>query len=103
MPLVFRTAKKRLDHFFAHGTDFNATDEVDYEKKAAAFLSCPLISPAVECIRPQRGDRIRYNPVTEEFGVESTDGHIRTYFAPKPSVHGFSTNMDYFNDQCSKI
>ncbi|ASV88650.1 putative large secreted domain protein (plasmid) [Ochrobactrum quorumnocens] len=42
---------------------------------------------------------MRYNPVTEEFGVVSSSGDIRTYYRPDPTVHGWPTNLDYFNDQ----
>jgi len=42
---------------------------------------------------------VRYNPATEEFGVAQGNGTIRTYFKPDPSIHGYATNLDYFNAQ----
>jgi pyocin large subunit-like protein len=45
------------------------------------------------------GDIVRFNPVTNEFGVARADGVIRTYFKPDPAVHGFPTNLDYFKAQ----
>jgi len=45
------------------------------------------------------GDAARFNPKTNEFGVVSKNGAIRTYFKSDPAVHGHSTNLDYFNGQ----
>jgi filamentous hemagglutinin len=42
---------------------------------------------------------VRYNPTTEEFGVISANGSIRTYYRPDPAVHGYSTHAEYFNVQ----
>lgn len=38
------------------------------------------------------GDRIFYNQATNEFGVVTKDGVIRTYFKPADGI-------DYFNNQ----
>ena len=97
MPLVFRKPRKRADHFSDHGADFSAVDEFDYERKADAFLSLPAVAPILEIIRPREGDTIRYNSVTDEFGIISHDGYIRTYYIPDPAEHGYPTNLDYFN------
>jgi hypothetical protein len=52
----------------------------------------------LETIRPN-GDVVRYDPTTDEFGVVNADGTIRTYYKPDPAVHGYPTNLDYFNAQ----
>lgn len=44
------------------------------------------------------GDIVRYNPSTDEFGVVSSGGSIRTYYKPGPTVHGKDSNLEYFND-----
>lgn len=38
------------------------------------------------------GDIINYNPVSNEFAVESAEGYIKTYFRP-------SGGIEYFNRQ----
>lgn len=43
------------------------------------------------------GDKVRYDHTTNEFGILSSGDVIRTYFKPDPTDHGFSTNLDYFN------
>lgn len=45
------------------------------------------------------GDAVRYNPGTDEFGVVSSGGSIRTYYKPDPVAHGKASNLEYFNAQ----
>ena len=45
------------------------------------------------------GDRVRYDVITQESGIVTRDGYIRTYFIPEPSTHGYRTNLDYFLSQ----
>jgi filamentous hemagglutinin len=40
-----------------------------------------------------------YNPSTNEFAVVTSNGIIRTYFKPDPAIHGYKTNLDYYNAQ----
>ncbi len=42
---------------------------------------------------------VRFNPVTDEFGVLSSSGTIKTYYKPDPVIHGKVSNLDYFNAQ----
>jgi filamentous hemagglutinin len=91
---------KLQDHFTRHGGDFGASTAAEYEQQAAGFLTGPRGAGVLEKVRPfPNGDVVRYNPATEEFGVLSPNGTIRTYFKPDPAVHGYPTNLDYFNAQ----
>lgn len=109
----FVSAARLTDHFERHGADLGAIDEADYLRKAKIFLERDISGTEVEeCFRTQ-GDLVRYNPVTEEFGVADVAGVIRTYYKPVPQhlappgtdpakTHTFPTNLDYFLDACSR-
>lgn len=68
-----------LDHFSKHGAEFGAISPLDYQARADEFLGAPLPRGRQECVA-SNGDRIRFDPVTSEFGVLSSDRHIRTYY-----------------------
>lgn len=90
------------DHFARHGVDFGARTEEEYEAMADKFLGGPLSIGTRQCVTSTNGDLIRYNFLTEEFGVLSKDGVIRTYMKPKPSAHRRRTNNVYFEERCKK-
>jgi filamentous hemagglutinin len=45
------------------------------------------------------GDILRFDPATDAFGAVKPDGTIRTYYKANPAVHGYPTNLDYYNAQ----
>ncbi|MFA7238004.1 MAG: RHS repeat-associated core domain-containing protein [Phycisphaeraceae bacterium] len=94
----FADNAKLDDHFQRHGADFGAKTAAEYQGKADTFLTGSRGQGVLEKVRPN-GDVIRYNPATEEFGVVSKNGAIRTYYRPDPKVHGKPSNLDYFNGQ----
>ena len=96
MPLRFRTPRKLARHFSDHRADFGAATEADYETMADVFLNCPLSADCEEYIRGRDGARIRFNLLTEHFGIVSSDGFIKTYYIPDPAIHLEPTNYDYF-------
>lgn len=51
----------------------------------------------------QPSDTIRYNTVTEEYGVRSRFGVIRTHFIADPTRHRRPTNLDYFRWDCARV
>lgn len=102
MALRFRTRLRRDQHFDDHGEEVGAVDEADYETKAAGFLDGPVPGNTNECIRKSDGARIRWNYVTQEFGIVSADGFIQTYFEPDPKWHGTSTNRAYYDWECNR-
>ena len=77
--MPFANSEERADHFHKHGADFGAKDVRDYEVKADAFLLGPKSSTALDYTRSQ-GDLVRFDPATDEFGVLSGSGEVRTYF-----------------------
>ena len=73
-----------------------------YLKLADEFCGGPKSPGSVlECVR-KSGDLVRYSTQTEEFGVVSSQGFIRTYFKPVSAAHGFASNLDYFNYNCER-
>lgn len=48
------------------------------------------------------GDQVSYNPDANLFAVVTRDGKIRTFFRPDPAIHGYDTNLDYFNAQAGR-
>jgi hypothetical protein len=99
-------------HFAKHQADFTALTATDYEHLADQFLSVAPYPALMQCTR-QRGDLVRYDTVTTEFGVLSAAGAIRTYFKAKPCIslpptvpktgcHGHPDNVTYFRAECSK-
>jgi hypothetical protein len=95
----FSSDRLLSQHFAEHGSDFGATTESEYEQQAARFLSDQENPSILEFTRStgyRAGDIVRFNPETDEFGVITGDGTIRTYYRPDPSLHGKSTNLDYF-------
>jgi hypothetical protein len=103
--LGFETPGKRADHFKEHvviGGEFpGITSVLEYERLAIAFFG-EIIDGVIllECVRWWNGDVVRYNTVTNEFGVARANGIIKSYYKPDPSFHSFATNLDYFLDQC---
>jgi len=95
---MFADEAKLQDHFQRHGSDFGAKTSVVYQQKADKFLTGSKPIGVLEKKRAN-GDKVRYNPFTDEFGVVSKNGVIRTYCKPDPNVHGYATNLDYFNAQ----
>jgi Phage portal protein len=99
-------AEDSLDgHFEDHGSDFGATTSSEYEKQASDFLTNQKNPDILEFTRLRgyrTGDIVRFNPETDEFGVVRPNGSIRTCYRPDPKLHGFATNLDYFNSEKEK-
>ncbi|MBB4170808.1 hemagglutinin repeat-containing protein [Rhizobium sp. BK538] len=95
---MFGSVAKLQDHYARHGNDFGAKSAAEYQAQAKGFLEGPPSPGILEKTRAN-GDIVRYNPATDEFGVVSIGGVIRTYYKPDPAVHGKGSNLDYFNAQ----
>jgi hypothetical protein len=100
-----------ISHFSDHAGDFSATTESEYEALADRFLNKPKTSQMHECSRLKGGDRVRFDKVTNEFGVVSPGGVIRSYYIPIPCAslplgrpkircHKLPTNLDYVIATC---
>ena len=110
--LGFADTGELAQHFSDHASDFMAITESQYEAMADWFLAKAKTAAMFECIR-MRGDRLRYDTLTNEFGIVSASGTIRTYFIPRPCTslppgtrkikcHKRPTNMDYVRDTCAQ-
>ena len=87
-----------LGHWGKHGADFpDLQNSKQYVDRAYDFMTSP--DPAIQEKIRANGDFVRYNARTEEFGVMTRDGVMRTYYKPDPAVYGLPTNQDYFNAQ----
>lgn len=93
-------------HFRKHRAEFSSewgiTTKEAYLARAVLFLGEPKPDYTLERLRPRDRDTLRYNYVTQEFGIVNEDGFILTYFILGTNEHGFSTNRSYFNFECSK-
>ena len=93
----------RLDyHFNKHKEEFmdlyGNLSKDGYLNKAREFVTQEA-SDSVEMFYRGNGDKVIFNKTTQEFGVQTKDGLIKTYFIPDPSAHGYKTNYDYFKAQ----
>ena len=94
------------EHFDGHGAEFGVATEADYEALADQFLGGSMQDGTEECTDSE-GNLIRFNRITNYFGVLSPDMYIRTFFIPrrkKPGVKGHNkrTNYIYFKSRCKQ-
>lgn len=82
----FQNSVALTDHFVKHRDDFGVTTEAQYEQLADVFCGGPMDANTTQHIRSSDGAILRYNSVTNEFGVVGTDGCIRTYFKPRQGI-----------------
>lgn len=84
------------DHFARHGADFGATSADDYARQASEFLQQPGTLTKVD---PKTGVIRVYDPATDAFGAYNPSGTTRTFYVPDPAIHGYPTNLAYWNAQ----
>ena len=111
--------RQRDRKFAKHGAEFGASNSEEYERLADEFLGGIVPDGIHEHTRPA-GDRLRYDPQSEAFGVLDASGIIRTFFRPVPCssiadpraralavasglCHGHSNNLLYFQSECGRI
>ncbi len=93
-----------VDHFTRHASLLGIYTATYYEQMADDFMGNPNPPPeVVECIRAREGDKIRYNPHTEEWGVLSSANVIRTYYILTTAIIIHGSGMNYFHSECAKI
>jgi hypothetical protein len=115
----FVNDRQRNRKFSKHGTEFGASNAEEYERFADEFLGGSAPSGIQECARTG-GDRLRYDPLTEAFGVVDSTGIIRSYYRPVPCAsirdplvratvrlagmcHRYANNLLYFQEQCGRL
>ncbi|MDY0028560.1 MAG: hypothetical protein RBR86_01315 [Pseudobdellovibrionaceae bacterium] len=87
-------------HFQKHGKEFAFHNEEVYVQAANDFVTRP--PEGTLTIKQIDGDRVFYDPQRNWFAVVSYKGQIRTFYRLDPKVHGFESNVDYFNAQASR-
>ena len=114
----FTSARHLQAHHFKHASALGGLNAMDYQARADLFLGAVKGPGAFECKR-LRGDTVRYDPTTDEFGVLASDRTIRTYFIPIPchtvssvatrqqmrdngACHGQPNNVAYFQSECGR-
>jgi len=93
----------KYDRHIRKGHEFPYANKEEYEENADRFLGGPRNSNTLQrYITAPDGTRkiVRFDQVTGEFGFLSADGFIETYYKADPAIHGFATNLDYFNHVC---
>jgi pyocin large subunit-like protein len=91
----FETAFKRIKHFTKHGRILGYANENDYETAAITFFA-RVDYNIRNASRPRENDIIYYDYQTNEFGVLTAKGFIRTFFKPNTRIHNLPRNIDYF-------
>jgi hypothetical protein len=95
------------DHFSRHAAELGLSTKAAYLAQADRFLGGPIGPNTQQCRRPRgryTNDKVRWNSVTGEFGIQRADGFIRTYYwlDLRGYRHRFPTDQDYFQEQCRK-
>jgi hypothetical protein len=95
----------RDTHFLKHGHEFGATDALEYERMADAFMFDALEGDARECTRPGGIDRLRLGFNTRRLGVACTNPvFVRTFYVVTViSVASHGGAKGYFRWQCARI
>jgi filamentous hemagglutinin len=95
----FASEKLLNKHFEKHGDDFDVSDADSYLSAAEGFMNKNPSASILEKVRAD-GDRVRFDRSTNEFGIVTPGGVLRTYYKPvSGSGHDYPTNLDYFNAQ----
>jgi len=89
-------------HFSEHGARMGVATKEEYLLLADTFLGGPRRPTTHQCIRPGKRDLIRYDEATQEYGVLSKNGGIRSYYLADPDIHDYDTNLDYFEWDCER-
>jgi pyocin large subunit-like protein len=81
--LDFRTAEGLVDHFTRHAAEFGYNTPEAYLQGAQNLASG---GEGVQTFVRAGGDQLFYRAATNEFGVVSADGFLRTYFRPEAGL-----------------
>jgi hypothetical protein len=64
------------------------------------FMRGPLRDGTLECQRRGTGDRVRFDPRTNTFGVATAAGVMITFLIVQPLRSSRQTPREYFESQC---
>jgi hypothetical protein len=98
----------KFDKHVTRRREFTYANPDEYETNADSFTGGPRNpADAEECHRTKRdgtrGDQIRYNSTSEEFGVLGNDNIIRSYYVPDPARHLKASNAVYYQEACLEV
>jgi hypothetical protein len=99
----FSTEARFIDHSTRHGALLGCHTDRQYLKRADSFCGGIRSATTLECIRMREGDKLRYNTMTEEFGVLSSDNVIKTYYILTTAIVKHGSGLAYFQSECAKI
>ena len=103
-----------LQHFSDHGAEFGLTAVDDYVRLADALWIDPRPAHVEQCVR-MGGDTVRFDTLTNAYGVVDNFNYIRTLFVPIPCAtltpaqraamrpggcHNEPDNLSYFRKRC---
>lgn len=98
---IFEFASPKLlgEHFHDHRLEFGFSTKMEYQNAASNFMSKQPTESTITGWRDSEwgarmGDFVRYDRATNEFGIMSKNGNIRTYYKPK-------RGLDYALEQFS--
>lgn len=89
-------------HYKKHGFEFGPVSRKGYLRRARNFLKQEADGYWVQqnmrgnAWGAFAGDWVRFDITSEEFGIISSLGYIRTYYIPDQTIHAYPTNYDYF-------
>src|SRR4051794_29880480 len=98
----FRTEFLWKRHARLHGAEVGASDRYHYLALADNFLGGPLGENVRECVRVFDQARVRWNAVTQEYGILSADGFIQSYYILDLAWHTYPSNRAYFEADCNR-
>jgi|SRR5579871_179623 len=103
-----------LQHFADHGSEFGISVIGDYARLADDLWKEPRPPTVVQCTR-MSGETVRFDTVSQAYGVVDNDNYIKTLFIPVPcsslsqqeraklrvgGCHKYADNMTYFRMGC---
>jgi hypothetical protein len=91
-------------HFQKHGQKVGAENAAQYEALADSFMFGEMKLTMVECTRPNKIDRLRYNYSNRHFGVASVQPeHVKTFYpVPAHTVAHHGGAVLYFTYECGR-
>lgn len=114
----FLSEGQKNSHFQKHASEFGVATVDEYLNSADTFLGGVKPAHVLECRRKKGGDVVRFDPITEDFGIlGGISGSILTYYRPIPChkvpvaqrriaqlsrrCHPEIDNLEYFRSVCA--
>ena len=107
-------SRELVPHFEDHGREFSVTTVEDYARLADELWIEPKPEHVKQCAR-MGGETVRFDPITNFYGVVDNFNYIKTLFKPIPcaelttqqraalrpgACHEYRDNLTYFQRSC---